>query len=490
MKGNNMKKKIYQYGMLLLGLAAIAFSGGGCEDNFSGLRFDSNDKMQIYDYVKSREDLSIYKQLLDYTNFSSLLSTAGTYTAFVPTDDAFADLFKELNAKGENIGRIEDKPAEYWEDYLEYMTIESKIKSTSMDNGILGEPSMTGKKYYIVSDVRNSYKAIKLNSRATIMDYDIELANGYVDVIDKVLLPPTSNIYEMLKESGKFNTILGIFDKTGLSTYLQDSTVTVMVEPDNVLARDHFNADSMEADSLAKWAEYHIIFDQKLFDVNLDGKTIYSMFPDESLTFNVDKYGRMWLNQIYGFSTTLEDGINNVAENGIYHVLDTTSEIVKTLPGIRDYVLHGTTLVNDDGSVKNAQNIFCEPPAAMTRVDGFYNASMAVMDSYMIGDYCWIVIPDVVKGKWTVRVIYKVAQTVDFMVVYDNDIVNKEVQMNSSYYTWGENSQLQYKDVGEIDVKERGDVKLIFQVVKLARVPSACCDFQAYMIQLRPVAEK
>ena len=489
MKGNSMKKKIYQYGIVLFGMLAIIFSGGGCADNFSGLRFDSNDKMQIYDYAKSREDLSIYKQLLDYTNFSSLLSTAGTYTAFAPTNDAFADLFKELNAKGENISKIEDKPVEYWEKYLEYMTIETKIKSSSMENGILDAPSIIGKDYYIVSDVRNSYKAIKLNSRATIREYDIELANGFVDIIDKVLLPPTSSVYDMLKESGKFNTLLKIFDDTGLAPYLQDSTVTVFVEPDQILTRDHFNPADMDVTELTKWAEYHIVFDEKLFDVNLDGKTIYSLYPDESLTFRVDKNGKMWQNQDYPFSTTLEDGINNVAMNGIYHVLDTTSVIVKTLPGIRDFVLEGSTLTNDDGSISRAKNIFCDPPAAMTRVDGFYNASMAVMDSYMVGDYCWCVIPDVVKGKWTVRMIYKPTNTVDLMVIYDSEIINPEALMNTGYKTWPDNNQLAYKDLGVIDVEERGEVKLTFQVVKLYRAPSACCDLQAYMIQLRPVEE-
>lgn len=489
MKENNMKKNIYQYGTYFLGLVILIFSGGGCKDDFSGLRFDSNDKMQIYDYVSSRKDLSIYKELLDYTNFRALMSTAGTYTVFVPTNTAFQDLFEELKSKGITINSIQDQPAEYWLDYLKYMSCESKIKTSSMINGILDEPSLLGKDYYIVSDVRNSYKAIKLNSRATIREYDIELANGYINIMDKVLLPPTASVYDMLKESGNFNTLLKIFDDTGLSGYVKDSTVTVIAEPDAILQRDQFDPASMSVDELTKWAEYHIVFNQRLFDVNLDGKTIYPLFPDESQTYRVDDYGKMWLNDIYPFSETLGQGINNVAENGIYHVLDTTAVIVKTLPGIRELKLYGETKQNADGTLAYEQNFLCEAPASMSQVEGFYNASMAVLDSYMVGDYCWVNFPDVVKGKWTVRMIYKVASTVDLMLIYDNEVITPEVLMNSSYKTWPENTQLNYKDMGVVDIKERSDIKLLFQVTNLHRVPSGCCDLQAYMVQLIPVGE-
>lgn len=85
--------------------------------------------------------------------------------------------------------------------------------------------------------------------------------------------------------------------------------------------------------------------------------------------------------------------------------------------------------------------------------------------------------------------IYKVASTVDLMLIYDNEVITPEVLMNSSYKTWPENTQLNYKDMGVVDIKERSDIKLLFQVTNLHRVPSGCCDLQAYMVQLIPVGE-
>lgn len=153
-----------------------------------------------------------------------------------------------------------------------------------------------------------------MNSRATIREYDIEVANGYIDVIDKVLLPPTTSIFDMLQESGNFTIMLDVFRKTGLASYVQDSVVTLLVEPDAVLQKDQFDPDALSANELFDWAAYHIIWGERAFDVNLDGRSIYSLYPDESLTFKVDEDGKMWLNEIYPFSTTLGQGINNVAQ--------------------------------------------------------------------------------------------------------------------------------------------------------------------------------
>lgn len=488
-----MKKRLYRYGLCFIGMVALAISGGGCKEDFSGLRFDSNDKMQIYDYINSREDLSIYKELLDYTNFSSLMSTAGTYTAFVPTNEAFNALFEELKAKGDNISSVKEKTAEYWLNYLQYMTTDSKIKSSSMENGILDSPSLFGKDYYVVSDVRESYKAIKLNSRATIREYDIEVANGYIDIIDKVLLPPTSSIFDMLQENGNFTMMLEVFQKTGLTPFIKDSVVTLLIEPDAILQKDQFDPEALSFDELAKWAEYHIIEGERAFDVNLDGKSVYSLYPDESLTFKVDENGKMWLNETYPFSTALNLGINNVASNGIYHVLDTTAKIIETLPGIRNHNLYGGTHYNSDGSLKYEQNVFCVAPAKVYEDTGTPShhqgnqTPICGVDVFMIGDYFWTTIPDVVKGKWTVRIIYNQSNTADLMMIYNDKIISPELLMNQGATQWPDFTRLKYKDLGEIEVTARGDVKLTFQVIKLNRTPSTCCDLMIDIIQLRPV---
>lgn len=495
-----MKKMIHKntnyLTAIMIALLLVTIS---CKDDFSGLRFDSEDKMQIYDYAASREDLSIYKDLLDYTNFSALFSTAGAYTIFMPTNDAFEVLFVELSAKlGKDIKDIRDETAEFWSNYISYHAVESEINTNTMENGILGKPTLFGEEYYIVSDIRASYKAIKLNSRATIKEYNIDVANGLVNVIDVVLLPPTTSIYDMLKEDGNFETMLGVFETTGLGHYLKDTVATILIETDAVLENDGFDATTMPTEELEAWAKYHIIENRRLFDGDLDGQSIYSLYSDQALTFNVDSLGAMWLNNDYAFSSTLINGINNVAANGVYHVLDTMAEIVEQIPGTILYNLYAKDVLDESQNMVSPQNVFTTPPAFMYEdtgsksyhrkdKNGQPSAPICGFDAFMIGDYFWVTIPDVVQGKWEVNMLYLTGNRANFMMIYNDEIIREELIMDERDGTWPTWTTLSRKSMGEIEVKERGDIKLIFQVIGLKRSPSSCCDLLMDMIELSPV---
>lgn len=487
-----MKTKICKIVLWSVVLSCVTLCWWRCDSNFSDVRYDSEDKMLIYDLAKSRPELSIYKELLDYTGFSSLMSTAGSYTAFIPTNDAFQKLFKRLLDKGVQITKITDQTPAYWLNYLKYLTLESALNSNTFENGVLSAPTMMGKEYYIVSDVRESYSAVKLNSIATIREYNIKVANGIIQVIDEVLLPPTTSVYDMLVEAGIYTKMLKIFDENGLIDYLKDSIVTVLVEPDAVLEASHFDPEKIE--NMGDWADYHIIFEQRSFSGDLAGQTIYPLYREEAITFKVDEEGKLWCNTKFGFSQTISNGIDNVAKNGVYHVLDTTLAIVEAPPGIKRHNLYATTKM-EGTQVIYEQNVFADAPARI--VDDFGSKSfhqgkispICSFDAQQIGDYFRTKIPDVVSGKYQVRMIYYVGNRADLMMIYKNEIVTPNVTMNTPSTNWPEWTTLQYRDMGEITVDTRGDIELFFQVVKMYRVPSGCCDLLMDMIELRPVTK-
>lgn len=65
-----------------------------CKDKFSDARYDSTDEIQIMDYLDTREDLSIFREMIDHVGQRNLLKTAGSYTVFAPTNAAFEKLFE------------------------------------------------------------------------------------------------------------------------------------------------------------------------------------------------------------------------------------------------------------------------------------------------------------------------------------------------------------------------------------------------------------
>lgn len=479
-----MKVHIYKltWGILLLGIIATLIPA--CKDDFSGLRYDSEDKMQIYDYLKTRSDLSVYKEISDYSGFYGVLSTAGAYTAFIPTNTAFETLFKQLN-----VSKISDKTPEYWLKYLQYMTVNAKLNTNSFEVGILDDPTLMGEDFYLVADIREGYNAVKLNGVAKVQEANINVANGYVNVLDAVLLPPTSNIYDMLVNTGVYKTMLQIFEDNGLTSFLKDSTITLIIEPDYVLEK--YNFDRKKLPNEADWINYHIIYNERSFSDALNGRTIAPMYNQEYLTFNIDAEDKLWVNQIFGFSQSAVNGINKVASNGIYHTLDTVLAIVEATPGKMTHNLVGKT----DEAAGVVQNVFADAPAIInedTGTSSFHRDKkppICGFDCQQVGDIFYTTIPDVVKGKYAVNMVYRTGNRSDFMMIYNDEVVGSDLVMDTPDGSWPTWTYMSQKKMGEIEVAERGPVKLYFQVIKMKRAPAACCDLLMDAIELIPVEE-
>lgn len=479
-----MKIQKYKLTWGVVMLSLVAFLIPSCKDNFSGLRYDSEDKMQIYDYLKTREDLSVYKEMADYSGFYGVLSTAGEYTAFVPDNDAFAKLFTTLN-----ITKISDRTPEFWLSYLQYMTVDAKMNTNSFEVGVLEDPTLMGEDYYLTADIREGYNAVKLNGVAKVKEANITVANGYINILDAVLLPPTSSIYDMLTEAGVFKTMLQIFEDNGLTSYLKDSTITLIVETDDVLEKNSFKRSDLKNE--ADWINYHIIYNERSFSDALDGRTIAPMYNQEYLTFDIDDEDQMWVNQNYGFSTSALNGVNNVASNGVYHVLDTVLAIVEATPGKVTHNLVGKT----DEAAGVTQNVFADAPAIINEDTGTssYHRNqkppICGFDCQQVGDIFYTTIPDVVKGKYTVNMVYRVGNRANFMMIYNDEVVGQDLIMDTQDGNWPTWTYMQQKKMGEIKVDQRGPVTLYFQVISMKRAPGACCDLLMDAIELIPVEE-
>src|SRR3546814_3992084 len=81
------------------------------------------------------------------------------------------------------------KEPAYWLNYFRYHLLDRKVNTNAFTPGPLpAATALDGK--YVIADIRDSYAAIRLNNAATIVQYNIELTNGYVNIIDDVLMPP------------------------------------------------------------------------------------------------------------------------------------------------------------------------------------------------------------------------------------------------------------------------------------------------------------
>jgi len=476
-------KRVYTLLILIGLLAGIQ----GCDKNFSGAQYDSTDQLQIMDYIDSRADLSIFKELVDYVGQRNLLKTAGAYTVFIPTNEAFERLFDGLNEEGAAVRKIADASPAFWLTYFKYHMLDRKINTNEFIHGPLPySTAYVGK--YILADISESYSAIRLNNAATIREYNIELTNGYVDIIDDVLMPPTKSIYELLKASGKYNIMLGLMEEGGYESYLRDSTATLLIESDEALAHSDFSPENIE--NMDNWLKYHIIPDSGYFLNLLTAQRFYSLYPDEALSFQGDEHGQYYVNQKYPFNQSREFGIDKVCRNGIYHTLDTLLDIVTAQPSTIRMNLY------PPGSPYGTQNVFAQAPARIllnTGTNSYHQnreGKIVQFDATQVGDYFWLTVPDVPKGKYRIRVIFRGGGTRGkFITIYNDQIVKDDINMAKSDGTFEEWNYLVYNYCGDIQVEERGDVKLNFAFAGFGSNsnPNYCCDLLMDIVELIPI---
>lgn len=482
---NNIFQKGRKAYSCLTMITLILFVFQGCKPEFSDARFDDNDELQIMDYIDNRPDLSTYKELVDYVKKRNLLKTAGTYTVFVPTNAAFAKLFTRLSANGDKVSSIKDKSPEFWSNYFGYHLLNTKVNTNTLEPGPMARPTEFNKKY-LIADIRESYTSIKLNNFSTINESNIEMSNGYINIVDEVLSPPVETIYETLVKTGQYTIMLGIFEETGLTKYLKDSTITLIVERDAVLQRNNFDKNSIE--NLNNWAAYHIIPDSGYFLNQLTTERKYPLYKKEALSFTIDGRGQYFMNSIFKFDQSLEYGVDRISLNGVYHSIDAVVEIVEAVPAPIRYNLY------PPGSTYGAQNVFAQTPAKILLNNGtqsyHQNKELRIVsfDAQQVGDSFYLTIPEVPAGRYNVRIVHRNGTRAKVIAIYNGAIIKDNIDLAKADGTWPVYTYYIFNNCGVINVENRSDVTLTFALTAFAtgKKGDYCCDILMDAIELIP----
>ena len=448
---------------ILLGcLLALVMLPSACEEDFADPNFgDREEYMLIYDYLKTREDLSIYKELCDYTGFYSYISTAGYYSVYAPTDSAWQVYFKQ---KG--ISDFKEKPAEYWMQFMKYQAIEHKAKlnSNAYNAGRMDDPTLLDRNYYLTMDV-TSYAAVKINNSAVIKEYNINLQNGYLQIIDAVLEPPIYSVYEVLKESGRYEYMLNLFEQNGMKGWLTDSLLTIFIEPDPIIKQYEEVIEDFTPEEKKKWLEYHIFPGERYFSSVLDNEMLPTLTGD-LVTFNM-KTGLYYWNQKANLSRNLDKN----ALNGVIHEMGSLVEYSSHTPGIVKFNLYGGT----NPAKGYEQNVFADFPAMVMenmnyaswhrRVRNIPKPPICEFHPSQKNEAFTVEIPDVLPAVYTVRLVYRDETKPHVTAYYGSmslgkvDLADKLLERFEEYdrmkmHTWKT----------KIQVKEAGKVTLKFQV--------------------------
>jgi len=168
----------------------------------------------VTEYAVSDKNFSILVEALTKADLAEVLNGSGNFTVFAPTNDAFKALFTQLGVSG-----ISDLSAETLTPILLYHVLGTEKKASMLTSGYYNtlSPSQGNFNSLYVSTEMGVY----LNKDTKVVTADVDVKNGVIHAIDKVLLPLT--VVGQAQSNESFAILVQAVVKAGLVETLSGS---------------------------------------------------------------------------------------------------------------------------------------------------------------------------------------------------------------------------------------------------------------------------
>ena len=204
------------------------------------------DQLQIMEYIEG-DSVSVYSDFVAMAKkvgMDAILSTRGPFTLFLADNDAF-QAYYESKGKSSYMDFTDEEITKI----LRNNVVAAEIKTSDIGLGALSEKNALGD--YLVSEFRGS--EIIINKYSRIVDRDIEVANGIIHRVDKVIDPVTEGTYETIKQLSEFSIFAQGLEAAGLKDTLDINEIpygktfarvryTILAVPDSVYIANGINS--------------------------------------------------------------------------------------------------------------------------------------------------------------------------------------------------------------------------------------------------------
>ncbi|OMP78141.1 fasciclin domain-containing protein [[Flexibacter] sp. ATCC 35208] len=313
----------------------------GCKK--SPIVSQTSDEVTIIGYLENYPDqFSEFRKILNITGDDGFLGVYGTYTVFVPNNNAVASFLKSTGHS-----TLESMDVQKLKDIVKFCIIQDTINTTTFSDGKLSKLTMFGQ--YLITGAANvsGETRITVNRQANILKANIRVSNGIVHVVDNVLTPATETLAGMLANNPKYSIFTQALRETGLYDTLNvpagsntDSSrrwLTVLAESDSAInaagfgtyaalkARYSHTGDPTQLeDSLHLYVDYHILYGVKYLADIVTSSSHTTLAPLEVVTAKLS--GQHVLINDDDFNGVHETGVelerntsDNSATNGVLH---------------------------------------------------------------------------------------------------------------------------------------------------------------------------
>ena len=300
-------KNLAVYAFLLI---AAPFIVTGCSDD------DDDDDMRsetIVDIAKQTPSLSTLVDALEASGLDEALSGDGPFTVFAPSNDAFAAL------PADELNTIISTPS-LLTSLLQYHVVAAELPSDQLNGSV--QTLLSGQRV----EVENNGGDVVLNGSSNVTTADVEASNGYVHIIDEVLIPDdfySKTITQIVAGDPNFSILVAALSKPELSGLLAaasdpTSDLTVFAPTNDAFeatldALGKESIDDIPVGLLNEIVTYHILGGAVL-STELANGDVPTLLEGESVT--VDLTDGVKINQ----ANVTEADIRAV--NGVIHEVD------------------------------------------------------------------------------------------------------------------------------------------------------------------------
>ena len=319
------------------------------------IKESTDETLNITDYLRDTPEYSMFLELLEITNYAPFMNTYGTYTLFLPTNEAVKEYLQDVGANS-----LKDVPLADLQNIVKLHILNQKINTTSFTDGKIAVPSLYGQFLVTGATNKNGESSTTVNKSASILKSNVEVGNGVIHVIDKVLRVADKTLAKTIEQDTNLSLFTEALKITGWYDVLDkpidyttndiESYLTVIAQTNDAFKTAGINnIDELKAkyshlhnpldskDSLNLFVSYRILPKlQYLADVAIS-PALVTKAPLEVISAKLDKDVILLNEEV--FNGVLEKGVAIVREksdvtasNGVLHFAAANFAIKKRLP--------------------------------------------------------------------------------------------------------------------------------------------------------------
>ena len=221
--------------LLLAGMTSgMLFTFQSCKEDLSESDYAIAEKQTITDYLSENDDFSLFKAVLDRvplgrkegaSPLSAVLSGRGNYTVFAPSNDAINAYLQSLGLT--SVDQLDDEQASLIAcsciidngDESAYESAEFPTSVAAFGKSDLNDRTITCEQK--VDETSNDTYYL-LDGTSRVVKFDIELSNGYLHIVDRVIAPSNEMVPDLIKTADNMTVMGALLFATGWDEKLTD----------------------------------------------------------------------------------------------------------------------------------------------------------------------------------------------------------------------------------------------------------------------------